>query len=139
MKWLLFHIILISCVQTAGANVFSPAEPDTVTIRITGSMENSRFEPRSVTVEPETVLRFEVTEGVHTVTAYHPDNRRKLDIPGQADSFDSGMLTSGDTWHLKLSMEGEYNYFCRPHERMGHTGVINVKSIAGKPNLINPD
>lgn len=129
MKWLLLHIVLLFGVQMAEAYTPIAVEPDTVTIRVNGSMEDARFDPETVVVDPGTVLRFKVTEGTHTVTAYHPDNRRTLGIPESASSFDSELLAAGDTWYLRVVAEGEYNYFCRPHERMGHTGRIVVKSI----------
>lgn len=106
--------------------VIFKAEPDTVVVQVLGTMSDSRFEPALVEIRPGDVIRFDVREGVHTVTAYHPDNRRDLGIPEGAESFDSGVLQAGQTWHLRLTVEGEYNYFCLPHERMGHVGQVRV-------------
>lgn len=97
---------------------------DTLTVVVAGSMEDARFVPDRLTVQTGDVVRFDVREGIHTVTAYHPDNRRDLGIPEQANSFDSGPLTVGDIWYLTVSVNGVYNYFCIPHESMGHTGQI---------------
>lgn len=143
MKAVVIHIITTLFVVTAGAGwaqppltgaveTNTPMEPDTVTVSVLGSHEDSRFDPAWVEIRPGDVVRFEVMQGVHTVTAYHPDNRRNLGIPEGADSFDSGVLTAGDVWFLKISTEGRYNYFCLPHERMGHTGTI-VASAAKNP------
>lgn len=104
------------------------AAPDTIVVQVLGQHEDSRFEPSVAETGPGDVIRFEVREGMHTVTAYHPDNRRDLGIPEAAESFDSGMLRAGQTWYLTLTEPGEYNYFCLPHERMGHTGKIYVRS-----------
>lgn len=104
--------------------VTAVVESDTVTVAVLGINENSRFEPAWLEIRPGDVVRFEVKEGLHTVTAYHPDNRRDLGIPEEAESFDSGILSAGDVWFLKITEAGEYNYFCLPHERMGHTGQI---------------
>lgn len=104
------------------------AEADTVTVRIMGSMEDSRFIPAEVEIQKSDLLKFVVEEGVHTVTAYHPDNRRSLGIPAQADSFDSGVLQKGEVWFYQPDVNGEFNYFCRPHERMGHKGKFIVRS-----------
>ena len=98
--------------------------PDTVTVKVLGTSTDSRFEPRIVHVNPGDVIRFDVKEGMHTVTAYHPDNRRELGIPEEAASFDSGILTAGQSWLLTITHIGEYNYFCMPHERLGHIGKI---------------
>lgn len=97
---------------------------DTLTVVVTGTMEDARFIPNRLTVQTGDVVRFEVREGIHTVTAYHPDNRRDLGIPEKANSFDSGPITVGDIWFLPIGIKGVYNYFCIPHESMGHTGQI---------------
>ncbi|MAO63741.1 MAG: hypothetical protein CL666_01945 [Balneola sp.] len=97
---------------------------DTLTVKILGTAEDARFEPTVLQVDPGDVIRFEVVEGLHTVTAYHPDNRRPQRIPEEAQSFDSGMLNAGEVWFLKLKEKGVYDYFCLPHERMGHSGRI---------------
>jgi plastocyanin len=110
------------------AQSFHSSKADTVTIRITGSMEESKFIPAEVEIQKGDLLKFVVEEGVHTVTAYHPDNRRSLGIPEEADSFDSGVLQKGQIWFYKPDINGEFNYFCRPHERMGHKGKFIVRS-----------
>lgn len=129
MKRSLLHITLFlllnSPIQAIPVDKgFNPAETDTVTVYVLGTQEDSRFEPAAITVRPGDVVRFSVQEGMHTVTAYHPDNRRELGIPEGAESFDSGILQRGDNWFLTITHEGEYNYFCLPHEQLGHTGTI---------------
>jgi plastocyanin len=108
--------------------VQTDAVADTVVIDVYGTMEDSRFDPEVAHAEPGSVILFRVHEGVHTVTAYHPANRRDLAIPDGAEPFDSGTLQAGDEWTLRLTAAGEYNYYCRPHERMGHTGRIILGS-----------
>lgn len=110
------------------AQSFQASEADTVTIRIAGTMEDSRFIPAEVEIQQGDLLKFVVEEGVHTVTAYHPDNRRSLGIPEEAESFDSGVLQKGQVWFYQPVTAGVYNYFCRPHERMGHKGKFIVRS-----------
>jgi len=110
------------------AQQIKPTESDTVTIQIVGSMEDSRFVPADIEIRKGDLLKFIVEEGVHTVTAYHPDNRRPLGIPEEAESFDSDVLQKGDVWYYQPNVAGEYNYFCRPHERMGHKGKFIVRS-----------
>jgi len=126
-----FHIVIIAVLFLViapatglGYEIPLETEPDTVTVKVLGTNADSRFEPQVVRVKPGDIIRFEVEEGMHTVTAYHPDNRRELRIPENAESFDSGILTAGDTWLLTITRPGEYNYFCMPHERMGHVGTI---------------
>jgi plastocyanin len=107
---------------------------DTLTVKVLGTAEDARFEPTVLQVDPGDVIRFEVVEGLHTVTAYHPDNRRPQRIPEKAQSFDSGMLNAGVVWFLKLKEKGVYDYFCLPHERMGHTGRLLVGEIKEIPD-----
>lgn len=106
---------------------------DTLTVHVLGTAEDARFEPMVIQVKPGDVIKFKVMAGLHTVTAYHPSNRRPQRIPQKADSFDSGILTVGDLWFLKLKEEGVYDYFCLPHERMGHAGRILVGKISEMP------
>lgn len=101
-----------------------PYSSDTVTVEIKGTNSNPRFIPAIVKINPDDVIRFVNHEGLHTVTAYHPDNRRPQRIPDSAESFDSGPLKPGDIWDLKINDAGIYDYYCLPHEQMGHTGRI---------------
>lgn len=126
MKYLFIHIIFTLGFASSALG-FTTQAADTITVYVTGTHDDSRFEPAIVEVNSGSVIQFLVKEGMHTVTAYHPDNRRPLGIPKYAESFDSGMLEVGDVWYLTLTAEGEYNYFCMPHERFGHKGQIIVK------------
>jgi plastocyanin len=129
VRWIIFHIALMFLISNGvNAQQIQPTETDTVTIRIIGSMEDSRFIPAEIEIRKGDLLKFIVEEGVHTVTAYHPDNRRSLGIPEEADSFDSGVLQKGQIWFYQPDVNGEFNYFCRPHERMGHKGKFIVRS-----------
>ncbi len=120
-----------------GNQALQTVKPDTVTVNVLGTNADSRFEPQMVRVRPGDVIRFVVEEGMHTVTAYHPDNRRKLGIPTGAESFDSGLLTAGDTWFLAITHAGEYNYFCMPHERMGHVGkILSINTFSNNTSTI---
>lgn len=105
---------------------------DTLTVVVEGTNVDARFEPALLQINPGDVIRFVVREGLHTITAYHPDNRRILRMPESAESFDSGPLTKGDIWYLTITEPGVYDYFCLPHEKMGHAGRI----ISGSDKII---
>ncbi|HET8864340.1 MAG TPA: plastocyanin/azurin family copper-binding protein [Gracilimonas sp.] len=129
----LFNVVFL--IFVFGISFSTYALPtDTLTVKVLGTAEDARFEPVVLQVQPGDVIRFEVVEGLHTVTAYHPDNRRPQRIPETAQSFDSGMLTSGQTWFLTLDEAGMYDYFCLPHERMGHAGRILVGEVKEIPD-----
>lgn len=102
-------------------------QTDTVIVEVKGTDDDARFDPVVVAVNPGDVIQFVVREGLHTVTAYHPKNRRPKRIPASAKSFDSGLMGQGEQWFLTISEEGVYDYFCFPHEKLGHVG----RTIAG--------
>lgn len=119
-------------VLLAASPVFS-FPTDTLIVQILGTGEDARFNPVVMQVQPGDVIMFEVLEGLHTVTSYHPENRRPLRIPTSARSFDSGMLNEGDRWFLKIEEEGVYDYFCIPHERLGHAGrIISGSNVSAR-------
>ncbi|SMO46944.1 cupredoxin domain-containing protein [Gracilimonas mengyeensis] len=128
-----YYLVLLLMILSVNAYAIPS---DTVSVTVWGTGEDARFEPAVVQVQPGDVIRFEVKEGLHTVTAYHPENRRPQRIPEDAAAFNSGMLQTGQTWFLKLNTAGMYDYFCLPHERMGHLGRIFVgpiENISGYP------
>jgi plastocyanin len=128
------HIVAAFLILNVGAAKCLQATPsDTLVVEVKGTGADAQFVPAVVQVNLGDVIRFEVLEGMHTITAYHPENRRPLRIPESASSFDSGLLKEGARWLLKIEEEGVYDYFCLPHERLGHAGRI----IAGT-NTPNP-
>ncbi|TVR54656.1 MAG: hypothetical protein EA426_16730 [Spirochaetaceae bacterium] len=88
-------------------------------------------DPIGIHVEPGTTIRFVNATGMHSATTYHPDNGRDLRIPPDAESWDSGLITRrNSTFEVTLTVEGVYDYYCVPHEAMGHVGRI----IVGDPD-----
>lgn len=86
------------------------------------------FEPVGLRIEPGDTVRWVVDRGVHTSTAYHPENgdfpRR---IPEGAEPWDSGYLTGeGEAHEHTFRREGVYDCLCRPHEAAGMVGRIVV-------------
>ena len=86
------------------------------------------FEPVGLRVEPGETVRWVVDRGVHTSTAYHPENGEfPLRMPGAAAAWDSGYLTgAGEAYEHTFRREGVYDYLCRPHEAAGMVGRIVV-------------
>lgn len=88
-------------------------------------------DPVGIHIEPGTTVRFINASGMHSSTAYHADNGRTTRIPPDAESWDSGLLTRrNESFEITLTAEGVYDYFCIPHETMGHVGRI----IVGDPD-----
>jgi plastocyanin len=84
-----------------------------------GAYDGEGFKPKSITVAPGTTVRW-VNHGKepHTVTAR--DGR-----------FDSGKLSPGATYSVTFTQPGTFEYFCRPHEKMGMMGTVVVESGGG--------
>lgn len=130
------YITFIACIGFTVeifAGISGIQDTDTVTVEVKGTDVDARFDPVVVQLNPGDVIQFVIREGLHTVTAYHPENRRPQRIPASAKSFDSGLMEQGDQWFLTISEKGVYDYFCLPHEKMGHAGRI----IAGAFDVAN--
>lgn len=72
-------------------------------------MGNTYFDPIGLYVEPETTIRFEISEGRHSATAY--EDR----VPAEATPFDSGILSDG-AFEYTFEVAGTYDYYCSPHQ-----------------------
>ena len=101
-----------------------------VEIRMLHDRETGRvaFDPVGLRIEPGTRVRWVNAGGVHTATAYHPDNGgRARRIPQRAEPWDSGYLTEpGETFEQRLQVPGIHDYLCRPHEAAGMVGRLLV-------------
>lgn len=110
------------------------AEP-VVEIRLVQDRASGRvaFDPVGLLLESGTRVRWVNEAGVHTITAYHPDNdNRPLRIPHDAEAWDSGYLVEpGSTFERRLTHPGVYDYCCRPHERAGMAGRLVVGTVTG--------
>ena len=95
------------------------------------------FDPVGLLVDPGTTVRWIVEADVHTTTAYHPANdAHALRIPEAAEPWNSGYLVNpGDSFEVRLSVEGVYDYFCAPHELAGMVGRIIVGRPTGPGSL----
>lgn len=102
----------------------------TIDIVMSGSATGSHvwFRPQQIQVQPGQTVRWTNQDAgnVHTVTAYHPINGKRLGIPETAEPWDSGYLMPNESFMMTFDLPGEYNYFCIPHERAGMVGRIVV-------------
>jgi plastocyanin len=114
------------------------AEPAIIEIRMRSDAQGGHvgFDPVGILVAAGQTIRWRCQENVHTTTAYHPDNdKHSLRIPEGAKPWDSGFLLPGESFDLTLSVEGVYDYYCRPHEQAGMVGRIIVGRAAGPGSL----
>ncbi len=94
------------------------------------------FDPVGVLLQPGQIVRWICDANVHTTTAYSPKNdNHSLRIPETAAPWASDFLQPGQTFDLKLAVEGVYDYFCAPHEMAGMVGRLIVGKAVGPGSL----
>ena len=87
------------------------------------------FDPVGLLVQPGQMVRWINRDpgNAHTATAYHPANSGKPNrIPPGAQPWDSGYLLPDESFSVKLTVPGVYDYFCITHEQAGMVGRIIV-------------
>lgn len=89
------------------------------------------FDPVGLQVEPGALVRFDVTAGLHTVTAAHekysePEFDVPTRIPTGAPAFTSPPLTPDESWIYRFPQKGVFDYLCLPHFGLGMVGRIVV-------------
>lgn len=108
-----------------------------VEVRLMMSADGTQayFDPVGIRIQPGDTVRWVQVSNYHSVTAYHPANgNHEFRIPENAKPWDSDMLlgqypAKGSTYEHNFTVEGVYDYFCKPHEAAGMVGRI----IVGKP------
>jgi len=94
------------------------------------------FDPVGVFLQPGQIVRWICDANVHTTTAYSPKNdNHSLRIPETAAPWASDFLLPGQTFEVKLNVEGVYDYFCAPHEMAGMVGRLIVGKAVGPGSL----
>ena len=90
---------------------------------------SGKFDPADLEISSgDTVEFINDTRGVHTVTAdptlaKDPAN---VVLPTGAAPFNSGSIAPGKVFTHVFDVDGEYQYVCLPHERMGMIAKIHV-------------
>jgi plastocyanin len=102
------------------------------------------FDPDDITIAPGDTIRWVNVGGVgHSVTAYEEE------IPSDAAYFASGGFDSesaarggypqqgdiagGEEYSHTFEVEGDYEYFCIPHETVGMLGAVSVVPGGAQP------
>ena len=88
-----------------------------------------RFTPTEITIKAgDTVEWRNIGLIPHTVTAdpRRAPSSRNIELPDGAEAFDSGWVTSGQSFRYTFSEPGVYRYVCLPHERSLMLGTVIV-------------
>jgi plastocyanin len=126
--------------SVAGATTVAtrPAVAQSATEHLVEMPDSLVFDPASLTVAPGDTVVWRTTGNVgHSVTAYEDD------LPEGAEYFASGGFGSesaarrayprgdvpaGGEYRHSFEVEGDYEYFCIPHESVGMVGTIRVRA-----------
>lgn len=113
---------LVACDEDTNGEIDVDNDGDTdinieVKDNVDVSLENTRFEPASVTVDAGTTVVWTNNDEIqHTVTA---DN----------GTFDSGTLATGETFSYTFNEPGVYPYHCQFHGVAGGTGMVGLVTV----------
>jgi plastocyanin len=97
------------------------------------------FDPAGIHIAPGDTVRWVQISGFHSITAYHPRNdNHELRIPESSEPWDSDILLTqypkpGATFEHVFTVQGVYDYFCKPHEMAGMVGRVVVGEPANGP------
>lgn len=100
------------------------------------------FDPDEITIAPgDTIVWENVGDIGHSVTAYEDEIPEDAEFfaSGDADDEqaardgypDQGDIPGGESYEYTFEVEGEYGYFCIPHEDPGMLGTVIVSEDAG--------
>lgn len=87
------------------------------------------FDPTGLYVEPGDTVRFNVGQGVHTITGYHPDVGYEQRVP--AESISSPVHWEGTYFMYTFEETGVHDLFCFPHEFLGMVVRVVVGEATG--------
>ena len=131
------NALLVTCLAAASVLWQAPtAAAATVEVKLVQTPGGSAyFDPAGIHIAPGDTVRWVQISGFHSITAYHPSNENhELRIPRSARPWDSDMLLTqspgpGATFEHVFTVQGVYDYFCKPHEMAGMVGRI----VVGEP------
>lgn len=119
-----------------------PKEPSgDTTVEMWTRGDSTGFAPDIIWVEKGATVTWKQVSGVHSTTAYHLEYDQPTRIPDEAEPWDSEVLTDqGMEFEHTFEVEGVYDYFCTPHEKVGMLGtvIVGTPSIDGEPGLEPP-
>ena len=105
---------------------------ESVDIHMTSDPDGAHvgFDPIGVLIKPGQRVRWICDANVHSTSAYHPNNdNHSLRIPSAAQPWASDYLLPPQSFEVRLTVKGVYDYYCTPHEMAGMVGRI----IVGRP------
>lgn len=77
------------------------------------------FEPVGLHVKPGEIVNFNVRNGLHTVTSFHPKYEGLPKRVPTDHALTSPPVVEGDSWLYKFTTKGVYDLLCLPHLGLG--------------------
>jgi plastocyanin len=74
------------------------------------------FSPSTLTIAAGDSVRAVVDDGSHTFTG-----------TAGPKTWDSGGLSAGDSYTVRLTSPGDYSFVCSYHQALGMTGSVHVQ------------
>ncbi|MCW4384785.1 cupredoxin domain-containing protein [Salinibacterium sp. SYSU T00001] len=100
--------------------------PPPVLVEIHDGEAAGGFEPSTITVPAGTEVRWSnAGSRRHGVTTEPLDAAQEPIVPAGAEGWESGVISPGETFSLRLDMAGTYVYRCSIHGEI--VGVIQVE------------
>ena len=130
------HFVVACFTGLAVLAAAATATAATVEVKLVQTPEGETyFDPVGIHIAPGDTVRWVQISGFHSITAYHPGNdNHELRIPEAAEPWDSDILLAdypkrGATFEHVFTVQGVYDYFCKPHEMAGMVGRV----VVGEP------
>tara|TARA_A100001037_G_scaffold273406_1_gene270314 strand:- start:6371 stop:7027 length:657 start_codon:yes stop_codon:yes gene_type:complete len=127
-------LLSASSTVTAAEGPVPATSPQTHVVEMTDGMI---YDPEVITIAPgDTVEWITVGQMGHSVTAYEDELPEGASYwaSGEFDSEDDarsgypeGNVAKGETYSYTFDIEGEYGYFCVPHETIQMVGKVMVQ------------
>ena len=122
---LLTAVVLVACRSEAPANDAALASGDgTIIVQMNDDMD---FAPEVMTVSVgDTIVWVNRGNLPHTTTA-RADFVPLEQLPPTADSWDSGLMETGEEFRIVVRVKGEYRYVCALHQAAGMVAHFRVE------------
>ena len=94
-------------------------------------LDQLKFDPVDMTVKVGDTVTWTNTGSVPHTTTCDPSkalDKSHIKQPDGGDTWDSGLLNSGQTYSHTFKVAGDYQYVCLPHEAANMIGKITVQA-----------
>ncbi len=127
--WLAAFVLMKLTPQVTQDSQQTARATGTGTIIAVEMNDDLRFAPMEITIKAGDTVEWRNTGSVnHTVTADpgRAPGSQNIELPADAETFDSGWVKGGQVFRYTFSEPGVYRYICLPHEGARMFGTVIV-------------